>query len=138
MGQIIKVIACGLLMVMVSGITVEAQKKDPKKKDIKQEAEKLLEKQRQVEAEREALKALYWATNGDEWETIANWLSDKPITDWFGVNRNYDTGKLSIYLGNNGLKGELPPQLFTLSTLRILNLCNNQLSGSIPSEIGQC
>lgn len=81
MGQIIKVIACGLLMVMVSGIAVEAQKEDPKKKDIRQEAEKLLEKQRQVEAEREALKALYWATNGDEWETNANWLSDKPITD---------------------------------------------------------
>lgn len=115
-----------------------AQKRNRKQEEVTTEARKLLEKERQVEAERAVLKALYWATGGEEWTFNDNWLSDKPITDWYGVNRNYDDGKLTIYLGGNHLKGNLPRELFDLKSISVLNLCNNKISGELPEELGNC
>ena len=36
-------------------------------------------KQSYVDPEREALIALYKATNGDNWTNNTNWCSDKPV-----------------------------------------------------------
>ena len=33
-----------------------------------------------------ALVALYNSTNGKDWTNNANWLSDKPIYSWYGIN----------------------------------------------------
>ena len=86
---LLKRIGVLLLLASISSHTVNAQvRKSENKKEIRKEAESLLEKQRQVEAERAALKALYYATGGEEWLLSDNWLSDKPITDWFGVRRD--------------------------------------------------
>ena len=38
-----------------------------------------------VETDREALVALYNATNGENWNGIDNWLSDAPLDEWDGV-----------------------------------------------------
>ena len=35
--------------------------------------------------ERGALVALYEATDGVNWSSSHNWLTDKPITIWYGV-----------------------------------------------------
>ena len=42
----------------------------------------------------------------------------------------------SLDLHNNGLTGEIPPELWNLTNLTYLNLAYNQLTGEIPSEIG--
>ena len=42
-----------------------------------------------------------------------------------------------LYLSNNQLTGEIPPQLGQLSNLRWLHLQHNQLTGEIPPELGQ-
>ena len=82
--------------------------------------------------------ALYHAMNGANWsKNNTNWLSDKPLGEWYGVATN-EAGRvdsLSLYYYNQ-LSGSIPPELGNLSKLYWLNLGNNQLSGSIPPELG--
>ena len=104
-----------------------------------------------INPDRAALVALYEATNGDNWTNNTNWLSDRPLGEWYGVTT--DAGgrvtKLELYTidGNkpigssgrvtsNGLTGRIPPALGSLSNLQELDLSSNQLSGNIPSELG--
>ena len=42
-------------------------------------------KQSRIDLEREALIALYKATNGDNWTNNTNWCSDKPVSEWYGI-----------------------------------------------------
>ena len=35
--------------------------------------------------DRDVLVALYLATDGDNWANNDNWLSDAPISTWYGV-----------------------------------------------------
>ena len=88
------------------------------------------------ETDREALVALYNATGGSNWERNENWLSDVPVTEWFGVATD-DNGRVaSLYLGENQLSGEIPPELGNLAFLTLLYLSRNRLSGEIPPELG--
>ena len=43
-----------------------------------------------AKTDREALVALYNATDGENWNEIANWLSDAPLDEWEGVTTNDD------------------------------------------------
>ena len=43
-----------------------------------------------AETDREALVALYNATDGENWNEIANWLGDAPLDEWEGVTTNDD------------------------------------------------
>ena len=83
------------------------------------------------------LIALYNATNGPEWINNENWLSDRPLYDWFGVKVNANGRVTAIYLGDNLLRGSLPPELGDLDQLETLGLGNASLSGSIPREFGR-
>ena len=85
--------------------------------------------------DRAALVALYEATDGRNWVNRENWLTDAPIGDWYGVEMLGDrVGYLD--LRRNGLTGQLPAQLGTLSWLRLLRLGGNALTGTIPPELG--
>jgi hypothetical protein len=42
-----------------------------------------------------------------------------------------------LWLNNNQLSGSIPQELGQLASLESLALENNQLSGSIPQELGQ-
>ena len=89
-----------------------------------------------AETDREALVALYNATDGGNWSNSDNWLSDAPLGEWEGVTTDGDGRVIRLYLSRNNLSGEIPPELGSLSNLEQLDLSYNELSGEIPAELG--
>ena len=88
---------------------------------------------------RDALVALYNATNGPGWKNNENWLSEAPLDQWSGVFTDCDGTLTHLVLIGNQLAGPIPPELGNLSNLRnpgLANLRNNQLTGPIPPELG--
>ena len=75
----------------------------------------------EVDAEREALIALYNATDGPNWVNNTNWCSDKPLSEWYGVYTVWGTGYVvGLDLVENGLNGALPDELSNLKYLETL------------------
>ena len=89
-----------------------------------------------AETDREALVALYNATDGENWAGSASWLSDAPLGRWKGVTTNVDGRVTKLELFFNNLSGEIPPELGSLSKFEALDLGFNALSGEIPAELG--
>ena len=112
-------------------------------------------------SERAVLMALYEATGGANWTNNTNWLTDRPLSEWFGVRVNGSgrvsllrlrgnnltgsippelgslTGLTELYLdGNENLTGWIPPELGSLTHLTHVNLANNDLIGPLPPELG--
>ena len=73
-----------------------------------------------VDTDREALVALYNATDGENWNESDNWLSDAPLGEWYGVTIDDDGRVGALYLPGIGLSGEIPPELGSLSNLTSL------------------
>ena len=89
-----------------------------------------------VEGDRAALVDLYHAAGGLKWLRDTNWLSDKPLGEWHGVETNVQGRVYSLDLFRNRLSGSIPPELGNLSSLTHLNFLHNNLSGPIPPELG--
>ncbi|MXW21321.1 MAG: hypothetical protein F4Z95_10995 [Gammaproteobacteria bacterium] len=87
-------------------------------------------------ADRAALVALYESAGGDNWVNRANWLSDEPIAEWYGIRIDREGRVVAIALSNNGLEGSIPPEIGQLTGLVELSMSLNQLSGGLPSELG--
>ena len=86
--------------------------------------------------DRAALVALYNSTGGTNWTDSTNWLSDRPLGEWYGVTTD-DEGRVTrLNFWSNNLTGTIPTELENLSRLTFLSLAINQLSGEIPSELG--
>ncbi|NLU38198.1 MAG: T9SS type A sorting domain-containing protein [Bacteroidales bacterium] len=97
------------------------------------------------EQEFQALKALYNATDGDNWFNRTGWESinttatkDDVTTVWAGIKEIEDghITKISFRGVSNNLSGPLPPEIGNLVWLFELNLPGNHLSGVLPEEIG--
>ena len=88
------------------------------------------------DTDREALMALYNATDGPNWLYGDGWNGPGPISDWHGVETDPDGRVIGLGFSENQLSGEIPPQLANLSNLEALDLYGNQLSGEIPSQLG--
>ena len=86
-------------------------------------------------SDRAALVALYNATDGDSWDDNTNWLSGLPLNRWHGVGTS--EGRVSgLRLSDNGLSGEIPREMGSLSELSFLILNDNDLHGQIPFQLG--
>ena len=89
--------------------------------------------------DRDALMALYNATDGPNWTNNTNWGTDEPLDSWDGVVATVIDGEervTQLSLWRENLTGPLPPQLGSLTKLRSLNLAGNSLTGHIPSGLG--
>ncbi|WP_428273460.1 Ig-like domain-containing protein [Candidatus Palauibacter sp.] len=87
--------------------------------------------------DRASLVALYEAANGDGWTNGRDWASDRPLSEWFGVEADADGRVTRLVLGDNGLEGRIPPEIGDLSRLTDLQLNQDALTGPIPPEIGK-
>ena len=86
--------------------------------------------------ELEALVALYNAANGPGWTNNEFWLSVLHPSSWYGVATA--GGKVTgLQISDNGLTGELSPELGNISGLKELDLSGNRLTGRFPAELGE-
>ena len=81
-----------------------------------------------------ALVALYNSTNGPNWSVT--WDLNQPMTTWFGLTFNGDGCIERMNLIQNGLSGSLPTEIGEVLNLKWLVLDSNQLIGPIPTSIG--
>ena len=86
--------------------------------------------------DRTTLVALYEATNGANWRSNDDWLSDRPIGEWYGVTTDRSGRVTKLSLDFNQLSGEIPEELGSLVNLQEMLLSENRLSGEIPAELG--
>ena len=86
--------------------------------------------------EREALTALYHATDGANWDWSWNWGTAAPLELWYGVQVDANGRVVGLNLYHNQLSGPIPAELGHLAKLKSLRLSSNELSGPIPAELG--
>ena len=67
-----------------------------------------------MDAERDALVALYRATNGDSWTEKQGWCTDAPLSEWHGVTVN-EGRVVDLRLFANNLQGEAYPPVILVS-----------------------
>ena len=79
--------------------------------------------------------AFYAATGGGSNWTGHNWGSDEPIGTWEGVTTNAGGRVIGLDLHGNNLTGSIPSALGQLTNLYLLLLSGNQLSGCIPPSL---
>ena len=106
--------------------------------------------------DRYGLAVLYFGSNansGQGWKHTDNWLSEKGICSWYGIEclpkeqeasaeneytpftTTYDENNsvTTINLDGNGVKGTIPNELGTaFGELLAINMENNELTGSLP------
>ena len=106
--------------------------------------------------DKDALLAIFNATDGPGWDKSGTWAGFAPIGEWAGVTTDED-GRvvvLNVNLGGaeippevghltglttltlSGVSGEIPPELGYLENLTGLHLGETGLSGEIPPELG--
>ena len=100
-----------------------------------------------INPDRAALVALYEATDGPNWVNNENWLTDAPLSEWYGVEMDNAGQVVRLSLGEwgvvenvrrmigNNLIGSIPADLGGLSHLTELVLGGNKLTGSIPADL---
>ncbi len=101
-------------------------------------------------SERVLLRAVFDAMGGSAWTRSDNWLTDAPLGEWYGVEVDSQGRVIGLRMAEwvetedgrrvkigNRLTGSIPPELGSLSHLRVLNLSENRLTGPIPPELGQ-
>ena len=85
--------------------------------------------------DREALAALYHATDGPNWTYSENWLTDAPLGDWYGVGLSTAGRVDDLLLSNNGLAGTIPSEIGDLTGLTRVEVHGNRLTGLIPRSL---
>ena len=70
-----------------------------------------------AETDREVLVVLYNSTDGPNWRFSANWLSDRPLREWHGVDTE-QARVTYLSLTYEELNGEIPKELGSLTKLK--------------------
>ena len=86
---------------------------------------------------RKALIDFYYAMDGDNWTYNDNWCSDKPISEWYGVNTYGLPWVDNLLLQENNLSGQIPESVTRMGPFTWLSLHGNNIEGSIPTFLSQ-
>lgn len=88
-------------------------------------------------AEASALTDFFVAVGSSQ--SVSTWIAQGTAPcDWFGVTCNNASHVVGLSLGWANLRGTLTPSLAALTSLATLDLHgNNQLTGTLPVELGQ-
>ena len=99
--------------------------------------------------DREALVALYESTNGQLWRIKTNWLSDRPLGEWYGVTTDRQGRVVALEITgeqipgtpvySNNLSGELPEEIGNLDKLGLFVIIGfqDEVRGEIPASVGK-
>ena len=79
-----------------------------------------------ADPDRAVLTELYQTTGGPNWKNSPNWLSERPLDEWFGVMADDQGRVMRLSLTSNNLEGSLPADLGNLSKLEALHLEGNR------------
>jgi hypothetical protein len=89
--------------------------------------------------QRYAMATIYYATGGPSWTNAESWLTTEPECTWFqgSIGDSCDeNGTLhSLNQSSNALFGKIPDEIRLMSSLKVIDLTYNKLSGTIPVEI---
>lgn len=85
-------------------------------------------------SECDALNTLYISTSGHLWHHNTGWEGAHPCSS-YGIKCSGGSVR-SLHFFNNNLSGSIPPEIGNLTDLIILELSSNQLFGSILSQVG--
>jgi len=77
--------------------------------------------------ERDILALLHDRCGGIGWHARDNWISERPVCDWYGIGCDESGSVTSVQLGGNQLVGSLPTEIYLLPKLVHLKLYSNQL-----------
>ena len=89
-----------------------------------------------TQTDRQVLEKLYDATGGPNWRNSTNWKTSAPLDQWHGVQTDA-AGRVTVLdLYFNNLTGSLPSELGRLANLQALYLGSNRITGSIPTSLG--
>ena len=80
------------------------------------------------------LTAIYNNTNGENWKRKSNWLSDRQISEWEGIEVNQEGNVIKINLSDNNLSGTIPKQIGDLKDVIEIRMNNNNITGNLPPE----
>ena len=94
-----------------------------------------------AQSDREVLEIFYAETGGDNWSNSTNWnggniLETTNLNDLHGITADSDNRVTKINLYGDNLSGTIPTELGSLTGLTRLSISINQLSGTIPGELG--
>ena len=85
------------------------------------------------------LMDIYNNTAGANWNSNTNWGDTAvPFNQWYGITADANDVVTQINLNNNNLSGTIPSSIGNFSSLEKLYLQSNNLYGSIPVSITSC
>ena len=91
-----------------------------------------------TEEQEKALSDFFQSTQGTQWSNRNNWLTDKPLEEWYGLNQGtYGLNFVqSMELLDNNLKGTIPASFVEImNTANHINISYNALTGAIPDAV---
>jgi len=79
--------------------------------------------------EKEILDDMFIQLNGQDWTSSDGWRDEdnSDICKWHGVTCNGNNSVQSIVLQENSMVGTLPPSIFELKNMQVLDLRNNEI-----------
>lgn len=86
--------------------------------------------------EREALKELFYGTEGSQWIHKDGWGSHTSVCEWYGVTCDSNGLVQILDLRGNNLVGNLSPQIWLLTRMEELDLSDNAIEVSSFEKIG--
>ncbi|MEX0720964.1 MAG: T9SS type A sorting domain-containing protein [Balneolaceae bacterium] len=97
------------------------------------------------QVDRDALMAIYAATNGDDWLDNSGWGTDDPVSSWVGISGVANVGteaepewrvvNIEMPRNNMTIPGHIPPEIEDLEYLENFEWDVNLLEGQLPAEL---